>query len=163
MKRRISILAVILVFVGVLIYLSSRYIAPKLIARTSPTQTSIYAGTVDPELINQLRATQPNGEISKEQAIGLAELYCASVHSWPTQSNPTNIEAYHLTEKEATRRLKTDQPSTSTAPVWLVSMDGLWEHFGPGAALGTEATPLFFTHCNVIINAVTADMMVLTN
>jgi hypothetical protein len=163
MRRRILLLAIILVLLGVLVYLKSLSDKPIIVSRIQPTQTSIYAGSVDLELINLLRATQTNGEISREQAIGLAELYCTSVNGSRNQTNPSNVEAYHLTEKEAEERLNVDQLSTATVMVWLVSMDGLWEHVGGPVAPNPETTPLIFRHCNVIINAETADLVVLTN
>ncbi len=160
MKRRILNLVVIALLLLFILVILSRYIVPAILSNFIPSPTNIFSGPVDSELLNQLRATQSYGEISKDQAIGLAELYCASVHS-PSQKNPTNIKAYHLTEAEAMLLLYSGQLSTSLTPVWLVMMDGSWEHEGP--VQQTDTPLLIFTHCKVIINAQTSDLMVVTN
>jgi hypothetical protein len=140
--------------------ISIRYIVPAFLSNFIPTPTSIFTGPVDSELFNKLKATQSTGEINRDQAIGLAELYCASVFS-PSQKNPTHIKVYHLTEAEAMLLLSTGQRSSSLIPVWLVSMDGAWELEGP--VQQTDTPPIKFTHCKVIINAQTGDMMGVTN
>ncbi len=128
----------------------------------SAIQTNIYTGKFTLEDINNLKATQWMGENSEEQAIGLAQLYCMATHSAPKQAL-SNIEAFHLTETEANIRLHFDRAIISSNPVWLVSMDGMWEHEGPQSSSNETNIPIIFTHCNVIINAETGDMMTLTN
>ncbi len=164
MKRRVIIFAVIFISFILFLYLSFSYIRPMIISMGSPTQTSIFAGPVNLELINQLRATQSTGEINKEQAIGLAELYCAQAHS-PSKTSPSNVKTYYLTYKEAASRIISGQVDISlnpSTPVWLVSMNGTWEHeLSP--ILGTPTSPLIFTRCSVIINAQTGESMGLTN
>lgn len=162
MKKPIAALSVVVLLLILLFYFSINYFVSPDFPTLSPTQTSIFTGAVGPELIRTLMATQTNGRISQEQAIGLAELYCASVHSLPKQ-NPTNIEANLLTESEARLRLNNEDIVSSSTPVWLVSMDGSWEHFPPPSSSNETPIPLIFSHCNVIINAQSGEMMVVTN
>jgi hypothetical protein len=125
-----------------------------------PTQTSIFTGPlVDKTLVAGLRKPQSNGMISREQAVGLAELYCAYAHSIPTV-NISNVEASRMTEQEAQYQLNSETSGFSNRPVWLVSMDGKWEHYGPVAADET-AVPLQFDHCIVIIDAASGEMNLL--
>jgi len=163
LNRRIIARVAIIILLIVILYLSFIYIQPIIVSKILPTQTSIFAGHVDIDLINKLRSTQSNGQINKEQAIGLAELYCMSINNSPNQQNSSNVRAYHLTEGEAIRRLNVGQKSTSSTPVWLVSMDGLWEHVGGPVPPNTDTPPLIYSHCKVIINAQTGDMMGATN
>lgn len=157
MKRQIIYRVVIILFVVGIIVLSYIYFGPPIVINTGPIPTSIYTGSVSIELISTLRAHQPNGEINRDQAIGLAELYCMQMNNSPSQIDPYHIRAVHLTEAQATHRLMVGQYSNSSAPVWYVSMDGQWEHIGGPMPPSTDTPPLIFSHCNVIINAETGE------
>jgi hypothetical protein len=157
MKRRITyLIAVVILLVGILAF-AYFYYGPIFDVHIGPEPTSIFSGNVDLELINKLRATQPYGEIGREQAIGLAELYCMQINNSPNQENPSHIQAFHLIKSQAMRRLNVDQESASSSPVWLVSMDGSWEHEGGPVPPSTNTPPLIFHHCTVIINAITGE------
>jgi hypothetical protein len=162
MRNRRIALGAIIILIAVLLYFSYQNFKSIVVLKMLPTQTSIFAGSVDINVINGLRKPQSNGQISREQAIGLAELYCASVHSPPKQ-NPTNMEANLMTEKEAHIRLHDDFSGFSIKPVWLVSMDGMWEHEGPAPVPNETRVPLLFKHCNVIIDAKSGEMETVTN
>ncbi len=154
-RRKIYLLIVVVFLVGVSI-LSYIYFGPITVINIGPLPTSIFTGNVDIDLINKLRATQSDGEINRDQAIGLAELYCAQMNSSQSQINPYHIRAIHLTEAQATHRLMVGQYSASSNPVWYVSMDGQWEHVGGPLPPTPGTPPLIFKHCNVIIDAKTA-------
>lgn len=130
------------------------------VSRNAPTQTRIFTGPVESESIPKQQATPSNGEISKDLAIRKAIYYCSTIHS--RLRFPSYIRAYYLTEGEAIRELNIDKPSISAVPVWLVLMDGVWEHEVP-MHRGSQIPPVRFTHCNVIINAQTAMMITITN
>jgi hypothetical protein len=162
MNKRKIVLGTIGILIVALLYLTFQNIKSIIFSKILPTQTSIFTGLVDMDVINKLRTPGRNGQISREQAIGLAELYCAQVNSLPRE-NPTNIEAHLMTETEARIRLHNDNKSFPINGVWLVSMDGMWEHTGPPSSPNATSIPLLFKHCNVIINAKTGEMIVLTN
>jgi hypothetical protein len=127
-----------------------------------PTRASIFSGTVDETVVSKLLTPEANGQISREQAIGLADLYCAEAHSPPKQYL-SNIEADLMSEKVALARLHSQDTNFSSKSVWLVSMDGLWEHEPPPAGPNTSSVPILFKHCSVIMDARTGDMESLTN
>ena len=148
----------IIIVIAVVLFLSYQLSRSSIISGILPTQTSIFTGPViNSTLIAELKKPQWDGKINREQAIGLTELYCAQTHSLPME-NPSNIEASLMTEKEAQDHLKGDSSGTSNKPVWLVSMDGLWEHEGPITENET-VVPILFTHCDVIIDAKSGEMM----
>ncbi len=153
MYKRIIIFGAIFILIALILYLAYKIVYPTVVSRIIPTQTSIFTGPLDGTLIANLRKPQWNGKISKVQAIGLAELYCAK--SLPKE-DPSNVEANLMTEKEAKNQLKDSIRSFSNKSVWLVSMDGLWEHEGPPPEYGT-VVPLLFSHCDVIIDAISGD------
>jgi len=157
MRKQKYALGAIFVLIVVAFFLSYQFFQPTIFSGILPTQTSIYSGpVVDSTLIAELQKPQWNGKINRAQAIGLAELYCAYAHSVP-QENPSNIEASLLTEKEAKNQWEDDASGVSNKPVWLVSMDGLWEYEGHMTESGT-VVPLLFRHCEVIIYAQTGEM-----
>jgi hypothetical protein len=163
MNRRIILIAVILIVTSLILYITYSYLEPVIVARILPAPTSIFNGPLNLEIINNLKATQSNGEINREQAIGLAELYCASANS-VSKTNPSNVITYHLTYKEAARRIIKGQDYVSldpSTPVWPVSINGTWEHEPP--SIGTPSPPLIFTRCRVIINAKTGEWTGLMN
>jgi hypothetical protein len=160
-KRKFALGATIILIV-VMLYLSYQNLQSIIVSRILPTQTSIFGGHVDINLIDNLRKPQWNGRIGREQAIGLAELYCAEANSLP-EENPSNLEASLISEKDARSRLQDEDPGFSTRPVWLVSMDGLWEHEPPPAGPDETSAPIQFRHCDVIIDAKTGEMSILQN
>ncbi len=91
----------------------------------------------------------------------MAELYCSDANSLP-EKDPSNIEANLMTYQEARNQLNAYNAGFSDKPVWLVSMDGLWQHEGPIPESGT-VVPLLFNYCAVIIDAETGDMYSLQN
>ncbi len=157
MKRRIIYRVVIVLFVVGLIVWSFIYFGPLIVINTGPIPTSIYNGNINIELINTLRAPQPNGEINRDQAIGLAELYCVQMNGSQSQVDPYRIRAVHLTEAQATHRLMAGNYSTSSTPVWFVSMNGQWEHTRVPVPPSPGTPPIVFAHCQVIINAKTGE------
>jgi hypothetical protein len=161
MYKRIIIFGAIFILIALLLYLACKIVYPSVVSRIIPTQTSIFTGPLDGTLIANLREPQGGGKISKVQAIGLAEFYCATANSLPKE-NPTNIEVNLMTEKEARSKLKGSIGSLSSKTVWLVSMDGLWEHEGPPPEYGT-VVPILFKHCDVIIDAKSGDPLSLRN
>jgi hypothetical protein len=122
----------------------------------------MFSGPVDATEINKLRTPEDNGQISREQAVGLAELYCTFAHS-PPKLKPSNIEANLMTEEEASARLDSQNVDDSNMPVWLISMNGLWEHEPPPSGPNETSAPLQFTRCRVIIEAKSGEMVSLTN
>jgi hypothetical protein len=162
LRKRKFILGAIFILIAVVFFLSYQLLHSAVISGILPTQTSIFTGpTVDSTLIAELQKPQWDGKINRVQAIGLAELYCAYANSLPKEY-PSNIESSLMTEKEAQYQLKGDASGFSDKPVWLVSMDGLWEHEGPVTENGT-VVPLLFSHCDVIIDAKSGEMSSLRN
>ena len=162
MRKRKFALGAIFILIAVMLYLSSQFFQSTVVPRILPTQTSIFTGpVVDGTLVAKLRQPQWDGKISREQAIGLAELYCAEANSLPKE-NPSNVEASLLTEKEAQYQLHGYNVGFSNEPVWLVSMDGMWKHEGPVPANET-VVPLLFRQCAVIIDAKSGEMSNLQN
>lgn len=160
-KRNI-IIGTIIILAVVLLFLSFQNFQSIIETKFRPTQTNIFSGPVDATEINKLRTPEASGQISREQAIGLAELYCAFAHS-PPKLKPSNIEANLMTEKAALLRLDNQNGDYSNKPVWLVSMDGLWEHEPPPVSPNETSIPLQFTRCRVIIEAKSGEMLTLTN
>ena len=162
MRQRLFALGALLILIAVMLFLSYQLFQSTFFSSIVPTQTSIFTGpVVDRTQVTKLRQPQLDGKINREQAIGLAELYCAEANSSPKE-NLSNIEANLMTEKEAQHQLKGYTCCFSDEPVWLVSMDGKWEHQGPAPANET-VVPLQFSHCDVIIDAKTGEMSSLRN
>ena len=160
MRKREFALGAILIMIAVLLYFSYQNLQSIVVSRISPTQTSIYSGPVDIDVINKLRTPQRNGQISREQAIGLAELYCSQGNSLP-ERNPSIIDASIMTETEAHIRLNDVNSGFSTKPVWLVSLDGIFEVYPPHAGPNETAAPILLKHCKVIIDSKSGDMSTL--
>jgi hypothetical protein len=104
-----------------------------------------------------MRKSQWYGRISREKVVGLAELYYAEANSLP-EENLSNLKANLMSEKDAHSRLQNEDPGFSTRPVWLVSMDGLWEHEPPPAGPDETSAPIQFSHCDVIIDVKTGEV-----
>jgi hypothetical protein len=160
-KRKL-VFGAFFILAAVLLFLSFLNFQTIIETKFRPTQTNIFSGPVDTTEINKLSTPQANGQISREQAIGLAELYCAFANS-PPKVDPSNIEANLMTEKAASSRLDSQNVDFSNNPVWLVSMNGLWEHEPPPAGPNQTSAPLQFTRCRVIIEAKSGEMLTLTN
>jgi hypothetical protein len=161
-RKNLVALGAIIILGAVLLFLLYQNYQSIHVSNKLPTQTSIFSGPVDANVINKLLTPEANAQISPEQAIGLAELYCAATHLPPKQ-NPSNIEANRMTEKAALARLDSQVTDLSNKIVWLVSMDGMWEHKPPPAGPDETSVPILFRHCNVIIDARIGDMESLTN
>jgi hypothetical protein len=160
-KRKL-VLGAFFILAAVLLFLSFQNFQPTIESKFRPTQTSLFSGPVDATEINKLRTPEANRQISREQAIGLAELYCAFANSLP-KVEPSNIEANLMTEKEASSRLESQNIDFSNKSVWLVSMEGLWEHEPPPVGPNETSAPLQFTRCRVMIEAKSGEMINLTN
>jgi hypothetical protein len=162
MRKNELAFGAVIILVAVLLFLTYQNFQSIVVSNKLPTQTSIFSGPVDANLIDKLLTPEANGQFSREQAIGLAEFYCAVTHSPPKQ-NPSNIEADLMTEKAALSRLHSQDTGFSNKTVWLVSMDGMWEHEPPPAGPDETSVPILFKHCSVIIDARTGEMESLTN
>lgn len=160
MRKRKFALGAIIIMIALFLYFSYQNLQSIVVSRILPTQTSIFTGPVDINVINKLRKPQWNGQISRKQAIGLAELYCSQDNSSP-ERNPTNIEASLMTETEAHIRLNDVNTGFSIKPVWLVSMDGTFEVDPPLAGPNATAVPILLKHCKVVIDAKSGDMSAL--
>lgn len=160
MRKRKFALGAIIIMIALLLYFSYQNLQSIVVSKILPTQTSIFTGPVDTDTIIKLRKPQWNGQISREQAIGLAELYCSQDNSSP-ERNPTNVEASLMTETEAHIRLNHANSGSSNKPVWFVSMDGTFEVDPPLAGPNTTAVPILLKHCKIMIDAKSGDMLAL--
>lgn len=165
MRRKLTLIVIVIFLLVFVLWRAWPNIQSFTAAKFFPTQTSIFQGSAEitSDFVSTLRAPQKNGLINREQAISLAELYCAQTHSDPLE-NPTDIEAYQITEWEAYEKLDNKKiVDGPLAPVWFVSMNGKWEHYGPAAPDGKNDKPITFNRCRVIMNAKNGDMWTLSN
>jgi hypothetical protein len=150
MDKRWLALGVVILLLA-LFYSSYDKIRAIYLFATNPTPTTSVP-TVD----------AASGLIDRQRAISLAEESCAQEFPYPKKS-PSNFQTNLMTEKEARVRIQDFNPGNSTRAVWLVSMDGVWEHTGGPRTIGETPMPLIFIHCRVMLDAKTGERMVLTN
>ena len=164
MKKRNIIAAVVgILLIIFILWRSCPFIQSIGGSRPQPTPTGTFSGSARERLLT-LQAPQANGQINREQAIGLAEFYCAEVHSEP-QEAPKVLEADRMTALEASQKISMDNQSDWLRSVWLVSLDGKWTHTGgPVSVDETPRGPIIFDRCRVVIDAKTGnDFFVMSN
>ena len=125
-------------------------IFPESHGQSRATQTSIFAGPPNEEAIRQLYTPGPGGEISREQAIGLAEQYCSQNFAAPRQT-PVSMASAQVSWGEAMPQM-----------VWQVDLGGAWQIDPPPLASATSA-PISFAHCVVLLDVHDGTMLNLSN
>jgi hypothetical protein len=98
--------------------------------------------------------------IDKQAAIELAQNYCVQSNAYP-QKEPHNINSKLLVCGDLEEQTGWNACNTRHAlqglKVWYVSMEGQWLIYGPPNANGTNSAPIPFTHCSVLMDAITGE------
>ena len=103
--------------------------------------------------------------INEQTAIARVRRQCMNIFSASEQQDPYNIKAELFSCSEAAAQIPGSACNrfSPDVKVWIVSMDGLWFHYGPPSEDGSSGAPIQIHSCHALMDAKTGDIILLSS